>query len=124
MLEQASLESKAAAYKIGVSHMHDTSPAFVEAYHRFTGEAFREGALSEREKQLIGLGIAMFANNEVCTVYHVQEALSCGATTEQIAEAVAVAAAACSGHAVSQGATRVQAVLERQGKHRDRAPLQ
>ncbi|WP_166242883.1 carboxymuconolactone decarboxylase family protein [Paenibacillus turpanensis] len=94
------------------------APNQIEGYHRFTGECFREGALSAREKQLIALGIALFANNEVCTFYHVDEALSEGATPEQVAEAAAVAAAASSGHIMSQSVTRVQQVLEQ------RHPLQ
>ena len=113
-METQQMDRKIDAYKIGVGHLSETMPAAIEAYHRFTGECFKGGALSEREKQLIGLGIALFANNEVCTYYHVQEALSRGATPEQVAEAAAVAAAACSGHAMSQGVTRVQSALEAQ----------
>jgi len=106
------MEQKVDAYKIGVGHMMDALPNVVEAYHRFTGACFEDGALGAKEKELIALGIALFANNEVCTMYHVQEALSKGASPKQVLETAAVAAAVGGGHAMSQGVTRVQQALE------------
>jgi AhpD family alkylhydroperoxidase len=106
------MDQKVDAYKIGVGHMQDQLPNVVEAYHRFTGECFSEGALSTKQKQLIALGIGLFSNNEVCTFYHVQEALSSGASKEEILETVSVAAAIGGGHALSQGVTRVQQALD------------
>jgi AhpD family alkylhydroperoxidase len=105
-------DEKIDAYKIGVGHMHEALPRVVEAYHQFTGECFAEGRLGAKEKQLIALGIALFANNEVCTVYHVNEALAKGAEPQEVLEAAAVAAAVGGGHAMSQGVTRVQRALE------------
>jgi len=106
------MDAKVDAYKIGVGHMNEALPNVVEAYHNFTGACFADGALGVKEKQLIALGIALFANNEVCTMYHVQEALSSGANAQQVLEAAAVAAAVGGGHAMSQGVTRVQRALE------------
>jgi AhpD family alkylhydroperoxidase len=108
-----SLDDKIDAYKIGVGRMQDSLPKVVESYHQFTGECFKEGTLSAKQKQLIALGISLFANNEVCTLYHTQEALSQGASNQEILEAAAVAAAVGSGHSMSQGVTRVQQVIER-----------
>ncbi|WP_274364407.1 carboxymuconolactone decarboxylase family protein [Paenibacillus thermotolerans] len=105
-------DSKVDAYKLGVGVMTDSMPGIVEAYHRFTGECFADGALSAKEKQLIALGIALAANNEVCTFYHVSEAQAKGASAQEIAEACAVAAAVGAGHAMSQGVTRVQQALQ------------
>ncbi|MGF7045764.1 alkylhydroperoxidase/carboxymuconolactone decarboxylase family protein YurZ [Paenibacillus sp. DS2015] len=53
----------------------------------------------------------IFTNNELCTLYHVQEACSKGATDAEIMETVAVAGAVGAGHAFSQGVTRVQKAL-------------
>jgi AhpD family alkylhydroperoxidase len=91
--------------------MQELLPDTVEAYHRFTGECFKPGALDGKQKQLIALGISLFANNEVCTLYHVQEAVSAGATNQEVLEAVSVAAAIGGGHVMSQGVTRVQKAL-------------
>lgn len=92
--------------------MSAAMPLVAETYDSFTGQCFGAGALDERTKQLIALGVALFANNEVCTYYHVQEALAKGASDAQVMEAAAVAAAAASGHVLSQGMMRVQGVLE------------
>ncbi|WP_199615360.1 carboxymuconolactone decarboxylase family protein [Paenibacillus alkalitolerans] len=106
------MDDKVDAYKLGVGHMNESLPNVVEAYHNFTAECFAEGALSAKHKQLVALGISLFANNEVCTFYHVTEALSKGANPKEIMEAAAVAAAVGGGHAMSQGVTRVQHALE------------
>lgn len=111
-MNQTVMDRKIDAYKIGVGHMQEALPDIVEAYHRFTGACFAEGALGAKEKQLVALGISLFANNEVCTMYHVQEALSKGAKPAEVLEAAAVAAAVGGGHAMSQGVTRVQQALE------------
>ena len=107
------MDKKVDAYKIGVGHIQEKLPSVVEAYHNFTAECFADHALSAKHKQLVALGIALFANNEVCTYYHVEEALSNGATPDEIMDAVVVAAAVGGGHAMSQGATRVQDALSR-----------
>ena len=111
-MQQTEISSKVDSYKIGVGHMMDSMPAMVEAYHQFTAVCFGPGALDEKQKQLIALGISLFANNEVCTLYHVQEALASGASRQEIAETTAVAAAVGSGHTMSQGVTRVQQALD------------
>ncbi|MMZ67197.1 Carboxymuconolactone decarboxylase family protein [compost metagenome] len=54
----------------------------------------------------------MFANNEVCTFYHVNEARSKGASEQEIMETIAVAGAVGGGHAMSQGALRVQQAIK------------
>lgn len=96
------------AYKNELLNLKQSMPDIAESYHHFTGACFREGELDEKTKQLIALGIGLFANNELCTFYHLEEARAKGATEGQIMEAVAVASAAGAGHALSQGLTRVQ----------------
>jgi AhpD family alkylhydroperoxidase len=106
------MDQKVQHYKDEVAGLAGTLPDVAEAYHRFTGECFAPGELDERTKQLIALGVSLYANNEICTFYHVQEARSKGASDRQIMEAAAVAAAAASGHALSQGVIRVQGALQ------------
>ncbi|WP_213525849.1 carboxymuconolactone decarboxylase family protein [Paenibacillus sp. J31TS4] len=105
------MNAKTTAYKEGMGHLADRAPELAEAYHAFTGACFAEGKLGAKEKQLIALGISLFSNNEVCTFMHVQEALSQGASPDEVMETVAVAAALGGGHAMSQGVTRVQQAL-------------
>ncbi|MEK8127508.1 carboxymuconolactone decarboxylase family protein [Paenibacillus filicis] len=111
-MQSTELDRKVDAYKLGVGHMKELMPTMVEAYHQFTGSCMEAGVLDAKQKQLIALGISLYANNEVCTYYHVQEASAQGATKQEILEASAVAAAVGSGHILSQGATRVQQALD------------
>jgi AhpD family alkylhydroperoxidase len=105
------IEDKANRYKDEAAALSDTLPDVAEAYRRFAGAGFAPGELDACTKHLIALGISLFANNEACTLYHVQEARDHGATDRQIMEAAAVAAAASSSHVLSQGARRVQEAL-------------
>ncbi|WP_438448371.1 carboxymuconolactone decarboxylase family protein [Gorillibacterium sp. sgz5001074] len=106
------MEEKVSAYKLGVGRMNEALPGITEAYHAFTGECMKSGAIDEKQKQLIALGISLFANNEVCTLYHVNEALHKGATALEILETVGVAGALGGGYVMSQGVTRVQSALD------------
>jgi AhpD family alkylhydroperoxidase len=51
---------------------------------------FEDGALTKKEKELIALGISVHKNCEPCMEWHIHEALSGGATREQIIEALEV----------------------------------
>ncbi|WP_433943671.1 carboxymuconolactone decarboxylase family protein [Paenibacillus sp. SN-8-1] len=102
---------KVRAYKDGIQAFGESMPGVAEAYHEFTGKSLAAGELDAKTKQLIALGISLFANNEVCTFYHTEEARSKGATDAEIREAAAAAAAVSSGHILSQGATRVEQAL-------------
>lgn len=103
---------KISAYKNEILHLKEAMPQVAESYHHFTGTCFQGGELDEMTKQLIALGIGLFANNELCTYYHMGEARSKGATDKQIMETVAVASAAGAGHALAQGLMRVQPNLQ------------
>jgi|GEM_PF-708657 AhpD family alkylhydroperoxidase len=94
-------------YKADVAALSGVLPGVAEAYRRFTGACFEPGELDTGTKHLIALGVALFANNEACTYYHAAEALHHGASERQVVEAVAVAAAACGGHALALGVMRL-----------------
>lgn len=112
-MSQNIMDNKVDAYKVGIGHMQEKLPNVVQAYEHFTGECFKEGVVSAKNKHLIALGVSLFANNEVCTYYHVDEALAEGATKEEILESVSVSAAIGGGYVMSQGVTRVQQAIER-----------
>ncbi len=63
-----------------------------EIFMKFTGASMKDGAISSLHKELIAVGIAAFHNCEPCTSWHVREAMQHGASEEQIAEAIMVAA--------------------------------
>ncbi|WP_138495564.1 carboxymuconolactone decarboxylase family protein [Paenibacillus pinistramenti] len=105
-------EDKVSAYKKEIEHFGQFLPDSAQAYHQFTGQAFQSGNLDEKTKHLIALGVGLFANNEVCTFYHTNEAKSKGASDLEILEATAAASAAAAGHILSQSAMRVQQALQ------------
>ena len=55
--------------------------------------ALRDGALSQKHKELIALGISIAQTCYGCIEYHVSKAVELGASREEIVEATAVALA-------------------------------
>lgn len=92
-------------------------PNVADAYDRFAGHCFAAGELDAKTKQLIALGVSIFAGNEMSMSYHAQEAIAQGATEKMIIEAASVVAAAAGGHALSHGAVQVEAALYSLGGH-------
>jgi len=65
-----------------------------EVYRKFLdleAAAFKDGAISKREKELIAIGISIVNNCESCLEWHIHEALEASATEAQIIEAIGVA---------------------------------
>ncbi|TFE30802.1 carboxymuconolactone decarboxylase family protein [Cohnella luojiensis] len=106
------MEKKVRQYKENAAGLAGILPQVANAYESFTGRCLEDGELDAKTKQLVALGVALFANNEVCTYYHVQAARDLGASDLQIMETVAVASAVASGHVLSQGVIRVQGALQ------------
>ena len=75
-------------------------------------ECIKEGALSQREKQLIALGISLYTQDEYCIIYHTKGCLDQGCSEQEILEAVGVTAAFGGGAAMSQAVTLVQECIE------------
>lgn len=107
MIEQALYE-----YKEGIGKLSEKMPEVIRSYNEFTKTCFQEGALSQKQKHLIGLALGVFSNDEYCIIYHTKGALDQGASEEEILEAVAVCAAFGGGMAMSQSATLVQEAME------------
>lgn len=95
-------------FKTGIGWLTDKTPHFAEKFNAFTEECFKEGALTQREKQLIALGISLHTQNEYCLAYHTKGCLDHDCSEEEILEVIGVAAAFAGGTAVSQGITTVQ----------------
>jgi AhpD family alkylhydroperoxidase len=60
-------------------------------YKRFFNldtNAFIAGALDEKTKQLIGLSCSLMLRCNDCTIYHIRESVNCGATRQEINEAM------------------------------------
>lgn len=99
-------------YKMGLGTFTKQMPDIASKYNEFTGACFAEGQLSQKEKQLIALGISIYAQDEYCIIYHMKGCIDQGCTKEEILEAVGVTGAFGGGAAMSQGVTLVEECLQ------------
>jgi 4-carboxymuconolactone decarboxylase len=79
------------------------SPELAEKFFDWYGAVFREGALSEREKALIALGVAHALQCPYCIDAYSKDCLEKGSDLEEMTEAVHVAAAIRGGAALVHG---------------------
>lgn len=113
--DRGSMQDALKQYKLGLGTFEQKMPLMGRKFNEFTEQCFAGNSLTEREKQLIALGIAINAQDEYCMIYHTKGCLDEGATEENILEAVSVAAVFGGGAALSQGVTVVQQCIEEFG---------
>ncbi|MCG3419212.1 carboxymuconolactone decarboxylase family protein [Oceanobacillus jordanicus] len=92
-------------FKEGTSRFEAKLPKMTKGYFEFTEACFDKGAIAKKEKQLIALGISIYAQDEYCIMYHTKGCVENGASEEEFMEAIAVSAAVGGGAAFSQGVT-------------------
>ena len=71
---------------------HVLAPEITEAFKNFSKAVFKEGALTEKTKQLIAVAVAHVTQCPYCIHSHTAQALRKGATEQEIMEAIWVAA--------------------------------
>jgi len=71
--------------------VRESMPDILKAFGGLHQTAFKPGALTTAQKELIALGIGLAVRCENCIYAHVNAALRAGATREQILEAAGVA---------------------------------
>lgn len=79
------------------------APHLAEKFFAWYNAVFAEGALSEREKSLIALAVAHAVQCPYCIDAYSSDCLQKGADTEQMTEAVHVAAAIRGGASLVHG---------------------
>ncbi|WP_307152114.1 carboxymuconolactone decarboxylase family protein [Robertmurraya andreesenii] len=107
-----STQSALKKYKECIGLFTQKMPEFARKFNEFTEECFNEGTLSQKQKQLIALGISIHAQDEYCIIYHTKGCLDQGCSEQEILETVAVTAAFGGGAAMSQGVTLVQECIK------------
>ena len=107
-----STEAALMKYKKGLGTFTQKMPEFASQFNAFTEQCFKEGTLSQKEKQLIALGISLHAQDEYCIIYHTKGCLDQGCSEQEILEAVAVTAAFGGGASMSQGVTLIQECMQ------------
>ncbi len=70
----------------------ELAPEALQAFEAFSRQAFTEGALDARTKQLIAVAVAHVTQCPYCIRGHTKAALKAGASDKQIMEAIWVAA--------------------------------
>jgi AhpD family alkylhydroperoxidase len=118
MLENQSFtEAAIQEYKEGLGIFTKKMPKIAEAYNQFTEACFSEGKVSQKVKQMIALGISIYAQDEYCIMFHTKGCLEQGCSADEILETVGVAAAFGGGAAMSQAVTLVQQSIEELQNH-------
>jgi len=79
------------------------SPEAWKAFQKFDTAALAEGAVSVKNKELIAVAVAHTTQCPYCIEIHVGNARKAGASDEEIAETIFVAAALRAGAAVVHG---------------------
>lgn len=109
---QTFTEAAIQEYKEGLGVFTKKMPKIAESYNKFTEACFSEGKVPQKEKQMIALGISIYAQDEYCIMYHTKGCLDQGCTEDEILEVVGVSAAFGGGAAMSQAVTLVQQSIE------------
>jgi 4-carboxymuconolactone decarboxylase len=94
------------------AEMGQDAPDLWKKFADWYGAVFADGALTEREKSLIALGVAHAVQCPYCIDAYSSDCLEKGASPEQMTEAVHVAAA------IRGGASLVHGVQMRNHVHR------
>jgi 4-carboxymuconolactone decarboxylase len=81
----------------------DHAPELWRKFSEWYGAVFAEGALTEREKALIALGVAHAVQCPYCIDAYTQAALEKGSNLEQMTEALHVASAIRGGASLVHG---------------------
>lgn len=81
--------------------LDEHAPDAMKAFWAFDKQAFADGALSELDKQLIAVAVALTTQCPYCLDLHVSAARKAGADDAQLSEVAVVAAAMRAGAAVT-----------------------
>ncbi|UOQ49223.1 carboxymuconolactone decarboxylase family protein [Gracilibacillus caseinilyticus] len=92
-------------YKRGTTKLQEQLPEMTKGFFHFTEEAFKEGTIDKKTKQLIALAISIYAQDEYCIIYHTKGAVEHGAEQKEIMETLAISAALGGGAAFAQAVT-------------------
>jgi AhpD family alkylhydroperoxidase len=94
------------------------APQQLKAFHEFSRQAFAEGALGTKVKQLIAVAVAHATQCPYCIRGHTAGALKAGASSEEIMEAIWVAAEMRAGAAYAHSTIALDEMQEYAQKQR------
>lgn len=85
-------------------------PDTMKAFSDLHNASLTDGALATKTKELIALGIAITVRCDGCIAFHVKDALTAGASAEEIMETIGVAVMMGGGPAVVYGCEAMAAL--------------
>jgi len=85
-------------------------PETMESFNQLHLASTTDGVLKKKTKELIALGIAITVRCDGCIAFHVHDALSSGASSEEIMETIGVAVMMGGGPAVVYGCEAMEAL--------------
>ena len=88
------------------------APEAFEAYNAWSAAAFAEGALGKKTKELIAFAVSHAIQCPYCIDVHAKGASSAGATREEMAEAIHVAAVTRGGASLVHAVQALQSLEE------------
>ncbi len=92
--------------------MRELAPESYRRWLEFDKQAFADGALPAKTKELIALGIAHITQCPWCIDAHTKKAATAGATDAEVGEVIFVAMAMAAGAAWSHGGLALQCLAE------------
>ncbi len=95
-----------------IEEFKNYSPEMFQAYMDWSDKVFAEGALSKKVKELIAVAVAHVVQCPYCIDVHAKAAESCGATKEELAEAIHTASAIRGGSALFHSIIAVKSLDE------------
>ncbi len=87
-------------------------PGTMKGFGLLHQESMKAGALSEKHKELLALGIGIASRCDGCIAFHTHEALAQGATAEEIHETIGVAISMGGGPALMYAAHALEALKQ------------
>lgn len=87
-------------------------PSTMEAFTTLHKDSTSAGAINQKTKELIALGIAIAVRCDGCIAFHVHDALKAGAAPKEIYETIGVAVLMGGGPAVVYGTEAYEAVQQ------------
>ena len=92
-------------------------PEIQAAFDAFSHKVFADGALPTKTKQLIAVAVAHVTQCPYCIRGHTKAALRCGATPQELMEAIWVAAEMRAGGAYAHSTVSLTAMNEEREPH-------
>ncbi len=95
-----------------IGELRGQIPGTMKGFGLLHQESMKAGALSEKHKELLALGIGIASRCDGCIAFHTHEALAQGATAEEIQETIGVAISMGGGPALMYAAHALEALKQ------------